>query len=69
MNLSSTKSSSSANAMISSKLSRATLGEMPISEALRTTLSRAVSYGLKPTPSSRNGETRPAISIFPLVGW
>ena len=41
---------------------------MPSSAAFTTTLSRAVSSGLKPTPSSMNGETRPATAIVPAVG-
>ncbi len=34
--------------------------------ALMITLSRAVRSGLKPTPSSMNGDSRPAIEIRPL---
>ena len=33
--------------------------------ALITTLSRAVRSGLKPTPSSMNGDSRPATAISP----
>ncbi len=33
--------------------------------ALMTTLSRAVRSMLKPTPSSMNGESRPAIEMRP----
>jgi hypothetical protein len=34
-----------------------------------TTLSRAVRSGLKPTPSSMKGDSRPLIAIVPLSGW
>ena len=33
--------------------------------ALISTFSRAVSSGLKPTPSSMNGDSRPVIAISP----
>ena len=36
--------------------------------ALIRTLSRAVRSGLKPTPSSMNGATRPRVQISPESG-
>ena len=36
---------------------------------LMSTFSRAVSSGLKPTPSSMNGESRPLTSISPSSLW
>ena len=33
--------------------------------ALMSTLSRAVSSGLKPTPNSMNGDSRPSIATVP----
>ena len=51
--------------MISSNRSRASAGVRPIITALMTTLSRAVRSGLKPTPSSMNGDIRPAMLIVP----
>ena len=43
-------------------------GSRPIITPLSTTFSREVSSGLKPTPSSMNGASRPAIRIAPGVG-
>ena len=43
-------------------------GVRPIITPLRTTFSRAVSSTLKPTPSSMNGASRPAIRIAPSIG-
>ena len=47
---------------------RASFGVSPIITPLSRMLSRAASSGLKPTPSSMNGATRPAIRMVPLSG-
>ena len=47
---------------------RASLRESPSMTALMITLSRAVRSGLKPTPSSMNGDSRPSTSMLPLSG-
>ena len=64
----STNRSSSANATMSSKRASSCRFVRPSSVPLMRTLSRAVSSGLKPTPSSRKGESRPRIRTEPASG-
>lgn len=64
----STKSSSSAISMISSKRDRASRGSSPIITPLSSTLSRAVSSLWNPTPRSMIGATRPATQTPPESG-
>ena len=52
--------------MISSKRASSSRRERPSSVPLIRTLSRAFSSGLKPTPSSMNGESRPSMRTEPL---
>ena len=47
----------------------ASLRDSPSMIALMIALSRAVSSGLKPTPSSMNGESRPCTSSVPQSIW
>jgi hypothetical protein len=53
--------------MMSSNRCLACLRESPSIVALIVTFSRAVRSMLNPTPSSMNGDRRPAISIVPVL--
>ena len=68
MSLSSSNSSSSAKSTTASSRRRASRLVRPISTPLSTAFSRAVSSGSKPTPSSMNGASRPAIRMRAGVG-
>ncbi len=65
MSFISVNSSSSANSITSSKRAMASLGVSPIITPLSAMFSCAESSGLKPTPSSMHGATRPAIRTVP----
>ena len=60
--------SSSANSTMSSYIASISRREKPSSAPLRYTFSRPVSSGLKPTPSSMKGTSRPRTSVWPAVG-
>ena len=64
----SANSSSSAKAMISSRRTCRSRRVSPSTAPLRKTFSLAVSSGLNPTPSSRNGDTRLLTLSRPAVG-
>ena len=68
MSFRSANSSSSANSITASSRSSACSRERPIKTPLRITFSRAVRSALKPTPSSMNGATEPAMRIEPDSG-
>ena len=64
----STNRSSPPNPTISSNRSSICRGSRPSRVPLIRMLSRAVSSGLKPTPSSMNGESRPLTCTVPAFG-